>query len=282
MTLTTNREERVAVGTTLCVGDRPLDGRVGARRTRAGGSCISRGSTIAARPRRSPARSACRLPLGRVPDGELWVHELVGAEVVDRAGAATARSRRSRPTPRTTSRARAAALVPIVFVVEHATAASSSTCPTGCSTDRGDDAHRPLHDLPRVRRGAAERVAAGQARAARPARRARARPARRTRRPAPHRRRHAVRRRRRHGDDARAALRRRRGGRSRRGRCSCFAPAGRRFDQAWREELAGGDGFSLLCGRYEGVDQRVAEHLSTASSRSATTCSRAARPPRSW
>ncbi len=26
-------------------------------------------------------------------------------------------------------------------------------------------------------------------------------------------------------------------------------------------ELADGDGFSLLCGRYEGVDQRVADHL---------------------
>lgn len=40
-----------------------------------------------------------------------------------------------------------------------------------------------------------------------------------------------------------------------------LGPAGRRFDQRWAEELAGGDGFSLLCGRYEGVDQRVAEHL---------------------
>jgi tRNA (guanine37-N1)-methyltransferase len=40
-----------------------------------------------------------------------------------------------------------------------------------------------------------------------------------------------------------------------------LGPAGRRFDQAWAEELAAGDGFSLLCGRYEGVDQRVADHL---------------------
>jgi tRNA (guanine37-N1)-methyltransferase len=38
-------------------------------------------------------------------------------------------------------------------------------------------------------------------------------------------------------------------------------PAGRRFDQAWARELAAGDGFSLLCGRYEGVDERVREHL---------------------
>jgi len=40
-----------------------------------------------------------------------------------------------------------------------------------------------------------------------------------------------------------------------------LSPAGRRLDQAWARELAGGDGFSLLCGRYEGVDERVREHL---------------------
>ncbi len=40
-----------------------------------------------------------------------------------------------------------------------------------------------------------------------------------------------------------------------------LSAAGRRFDQALAAELAGGDGFSLVCGRYEGVDQRVADHL---------------------
>jgi len=41
-----------------------------------------------------------------------------------------------------------------------------------------------------------------------------------------------------------------------------LAPSGRRFDQAVASELAGcAEGFSLLCGRYEGVDQRVADHL---------------------
>jgi tRNA (guanine37-N1)-methyltransferase len=40
-----------------------------------------------------------------------------------------------------------------------------------------------------------------------------------------------------------------------------LTPGGRRFDQAVAVELAGGAGFSLLCGRYEGVDQRVADHL---------------------
>lgn len=40
-----------------------------------------------------------------------------------------------------------------------------------------------------------------------------------------------------------------------------LSAAGRRFDQAQARALAEGDGFSLLCGRYEGVDERVAEHL---------------------
>jgi tRNA (guanine37-N1)-methyltransferase len=40
-----------------------------------------------------------------------------------------------------------------------------------------------------------------------------------------------------------------------------LGPGGRQFDQHQAVELAGGNGFSLLCGRYEGVDQRVADHL---------------------
>jgi tRNA (guanine37-N1)-methyltransferase len=40
-----------------------------------------------------------------------------------------------------------------------------------------------------------------------------------------------------------------------------LSPGGRRFDQAMARELAALPGFSLLCGRYEGVDQRVADHL---------------------
>jgi tRNA (guanine37-N1)-methyltransferase len=40
-----------------------------------------------------------------------------------------------------------------------------------------------------------------------------------------------------------------------------LGPAGRRFDQTCARELAALDGFSLLCGRYEGVDERVRTHL---------------------
>ncbi len=40
-----------------------------------------------------------------------------------------------------------------------------------------------------------------------------------------------------------------------------LGPGGRRFDQTMASELAGLEGFSLLCGRYEGIDHRVREHL---------------------
>lgn len=40
-----------------------------------------------------------------------------------------------------------------------------------------------------------------------------------------------------------------------------LSPAGRRFDQAYAQELAELEGFSLLCGRYEGVDERVRTDL---------------------
>ena len=40
-----------------------------------------------------------------------------------------------------------------------------------------------------------------------------------------------------------------------------LSPAGRRFDQDMARELASGTGFSMLCGRYEGVDERVCQHL---------------------
>lgn len=40
-----------------------------------------------------------------------------------------------------------------------------------------------------------------------------------------------------------------------------LSPVGARFDQARARALAAGPGFALVCGRYEGVDQRVSDHL---------------------
>ncbi|MEE2769018.1 MAG: tRNA (guanosine(37)-N1)-methyltransferase TrmD [Actinomycetota bacterium] len=40
-----------------------------------------------------------------------------------------------------------------------------------------------------------------------------------------------------------------------------LGPAGRQFDHSVATKLAELDGFSLLCGRYEGVDERIRTHL---------------------
>ena len=39
-----------------------------------------------------------------------------------------------------------------------------------------------------------------------------------------------------------------------------LSASGRRFDQALARELAETEGFSLVCGRYEGIDQRVLDN----------------------
>jgi tRNA (guanine37-N1)-methyltransferase len=45
-------------------------------------------------------------------------------------------------------------------------------------------------------------------------------------------------------------------------RVAVLSPSGRRLDDAVADELAGLDELTLLCGRYEGIDERVREHLS--------------------
>jgi tRNA (guanine37-N1)-methyltransferase len=42
-----------------------------------------------------------------------------------------------------------------------------------------------------------------------------------------------------------------------------FTPTGRRIDQSMVQELAAGPGAVLLCGRYEGIDQRLLDHRVT-------------------
>ena len=46
-------------------------------------------------------------------------------------------------------------------------------------------------------------------------------------------------------------------------RVVALAPGGRRFDEALATELAAADALTLLCGRYEGFDERVHEHLAS-------------------
>jgi tRNA (guanine37-N1)-methyltransferase len=46
-----------------------------------------------------------------------------------------------------------------------------------------------------------------------------------------------------------------------RGRVLLLSPAGRRLEQSFVRELSGEEHLTLLCGRYEGVDERVVEGL---------------------
>jgi tRNA (guanine37-N1)-methyltransferase len=46
-----------------------------------------------------------------------------------------------------------------------------------------------------------------------------------------------------------------------RGRVLALSPAGRRLDQSWVRELAAEQHLTLLCGRYEGFDERIVEGL---------------------
>ena len=46
-------------------------------------------------------------------------------------------------------------------------------------------------------------------------------------------------------------------------RTVALSPGGRQFDDALGRELAGESALTLLCGRYEGFDERVNEHLAT-------------------
>jgi tRNA (guanine37-N1)-methyltransferase len=52
-------------------------------------------------------------------------------------------------------------------------------------------------------------------------------------------------------------------GADRPGRVVLLTPSGRQFDEALALELASESHVALLCGRYEGVDERVREHLAT-------------------
>ena len=109
--------------------------------------------------------------------------------------------------------------------------------------------------------GFCRREPARQGPADRAARPALPRPARPHHRRPPHGRRRPVRRRRRDGDAARADLRRRRGRRPAPPAASCSARAAAASTRRWPASWPPATGFSLLCGRYEGVDHRVREHL---------------------
>jgi tRNA (guanine37-N1)-methyltransferase len=64
-------------------------------------------------------------------------------------------------------------------------------------------------------------------------------------------------------DVVEAALAARYGAEGAPARVIALAAGGRRFDDALATELAGAESLALLCGRYEGFDERVHQHLAT-------------------
>ena len=115
----TNRPERFARGSQLYVGERELV--VESARPSGSGWVVQ----FAGIGDRNAAEALRGLTVqgdapGAAPEGELWVHEVIGAEVRDRGGAAIGRVRAVEANPAHDLLVLdSGALVPMVFVVDH-------------------------------------------------------------------------------------------------------------------------------------------------------------------
>jgi 16S rRNA processing protein RimM len=115
----TNRPERFAPGSRLFVGDHEFV----VESARASGSgWVVQFAGVGNREAAEALRGMMVYgeALGEAPDGELWVHEVIGAEVRDRAGARIGRVDAVQANPAHDLLVLdTGALVPMVFVVEH-------------------------------------------------------------------------------------------------------------------------------------------------------------------
>jgi 16S rRNA processing protein RimM len=119
VTLTTNHESRVAVGTVWWIGDRELT--VESARPHQGRHIVHL-SGLDDRDAAAALTGArvFALPLDDAPDGEVWVHEVIGATVTDRSGRNRGRVVAVEANPAHDLLVlETGALVPMVFVVEH-------------------------------------------------------------------------------------------------------------------------------------------------------------------
>lgn len=119
VTLTSNRPERVAPGAVLYAGERALV--VGSSRPH-GGRWLVVFEGVQDRDAADTLKGVVLTgePLGPLPEGETWLHELIGAEVHDRAGALLGRVREIEVNPAHDILVlESGALIPVVFVVEH-------------------------------------------------------------------------------------------------------------------------------------------------------------------
>lgn len=120
VTLTTNRVERVEPGATLYLGGRPM---VVASSRPHQDRWLVRFEGVDDRSAAEALRGQvlAAAPLGEAPPGEVWVHELVGSEVVDRAGHQLGRVESVEANPAHDLLVLdTGPLVPMVFVVEQA------------------------------------------------------------------------------------------------------------------------------------------------------------------
>ena len=115
----TNRSERFAPGSRLFVGDRELV----VESARASGSgWVVKFAGVDDREAAEALRAMIVYgdALGAAPEGELWVHEVIGAEVRDRSGARIGQVDAVQANPAHDLLVLdSGALVPMVFVVEH-------------------------------------------------------------------------------------------------------------------------------------------------------------------
>jgi len=119
VTLHTNRRERVTPGTILYVGDRPLV--ITASREHKGRWLVTfEGVADRTAAEALTGEILTADPLGPLPADELWLHELVGAEVRDRRGASVGTVTAVDANPaHDILVVDDDVLVPVVFIVEH-------------------------------------------------------------------------------------------------------------------------------------------------------------------
>lgn len=115
----TNRSERFEAGAVLHAGDRTLDI---VRSRPQGDQFVVHFEGVDDRNAAEALRGTllCAEPLGAGPDGELWVHELIGCEVVETDGTVRGRVGAVQENPAHDLLVLDdGALVPMVFVVDH-------------------------------------------------------------------------------------------------------------------------------------------------------------------
>lgn len=119
VTLSTNRHERMTAGAVLYSGDRALVIREAHEHQ---GRWRVQFEGVDDRNAAEALRGAVLTgdPLGDAPEGEAWVHDLIGTEVHDRAGTMLGRITSVEDNPAHDLLVLdSGALVPMVFVVEH-------------------------------------------------------------------------------------------------------------------------------------------------------------------